>query len=474
MTQHPPAQPRRTPDPYLSRDEPGEPPQPPRPGDRPLAVWVWALVLIGLGALAMTLPYLVLMSGPRPASGGVSWDFSVGLGFGALGLAVLQFALTGRLRWLTHPFGADIVYLFHRYLSWAAVALMVAHFAIFYVWHQTALGELNPLTARWELTAGRLALLCFVLLVVTSQFRTRLWLSYEVWRYLHIALAVVAVLAAVAHVLGVGRFTADPGQRALWLGATLGWLLLLVWTRGLRPWVQSRNPWRVVGRQDAGGGVTTLELEPQGRALSNWKPGQFAWLSVGRSPFALKEHPFTISTAPERGPNLSFSIKALGDDTAELVKTPVGTQVHVDGPYGAFSIDRAADAPGFVMIAGGVGITPILSNLHALQSRRDQRPVILIYANSDWEGAAFRDELAAMHHELNLTLIHVLDDPPEGWTGESGRVDADLLARHLPPETRHWPHMLCGPGPMLDAVRAALRDMGVPARHIDFEIFELV
>jgi len=446
----------------------------PSAADRSATVWFWAIGLITAGAVALTVPYVILMSGPRPASGGVAWDFSVGLGFGALSLAALQFALTGRLRWLTHPFGADIVYLFHRYLSWAAVALMLGHFGILYIWHQPALGELNPLTARWELTAGRLALLCFVALVISSQFRTRLRLSYEAWRYLHIGLAVVGFGAAVAHVLGVGRFTADPGQRALWLGVTLGWLALLVWTRGVRPWVQTRNPWRVVSRTDERGGVTTLELEPLGRPLAFWKPGQFAWLSVGRSAFALKEHPFTISTAPERGPNLAFSIKALGDDTAQLAKTPVGTRVHVDGPYGAFSVDRKAKAPGFVMIAGGVGITPILSNLHALQSRRDPRPVILIYANSDWDGVAFRDELTAMQSDLDLTLIHVLDSAPDGWTGESGRVDADLLARQLPPDTRDWPHLLCGPGPMIDAVRDGLRGLGVPARHIDFEIFELV
>lgn len=442
--------------------------------DSPAIVWTWAAGLILAGALALAAPYLVVMSGPRPPSGGRLWDFSVGLGFGALGLAALQFALTGRLRWLTHPFGADIVYLFHRYLSWAAVALMLGHFGIFYVWYQLALGELNPLTARWELTAARLSLLCFVALVVSSQFRERLGLRYEHWRYIHIALAVTGFVAAVAHVLGVGRFTESPEQRALWLGVTLGWLALLIWVRIIRPWVQIRNPWQVVARRDEGGGVTTLELEPLGRPLKNWKPGQFAWLSVGRSAFALKEHPFTISTAPERGPNLSFSIKALGDDTEQLVQTPVGTRAYVDGPYGAFSVDRKAGAEGFVMIAGGVGITPILSNLHALQSRRDPRPVVLIYANPDWDSAAFRDELQAMQSDLRLTLIHVLDDAPDGWQGETGRVDAALLDRHLPPESRDWPHMLCGPGPMIDALRAALRDGGVPARHIDFEIFELV
>ncbi len=445
----------------------------PAPLDRPPLVRLQALGLIALGAVLLVLPFAVLMTGARPPSQGFAWDFSVGLGFGALALAALQFALTGRLRWLTHPFGADIVYLAHRYLSWAALALMLAHFGIFYIWHQQALGVLNPLQADWDLTAGRLALLCFGLLVVTAQLRKPMGLPYEHWRLLHIALAVLALAAAVAHVLGVGRFTADPGKRALWLGVTLGWVLVLAWTRLAVPWWQARNPWRVVANRDEGGGVHTLELAPEGRALHRWKPGQFAWLAIDRSPFALKEHPFTISTAPERGPNLSFSIKALGDDTARLIHTPPGARAFVHGPFGAFSVDREPGAPGFVMIAGGVGITPILSNLHALQSRGDRRPVVLIYANGSEGDIAFRTELEAMRADLDLTLVLVLEDPPQGWEGEAGRIDAALLTRHLPPESRDWPHLLCGPAPMTDAATHALRAMGVPRRHIDSEIFDL-
>lgn len=79
-----------------------------------------------------------------------------------------------------------------------------------------------------------------------------------------------------------------------------------------------------------------------------------------------------------------------------------------------------------------------------------------------------------MRRKLDLTLIHVVDDPPEGWTGESGKIDRDVLLRHLAADTRQWPHLICGPGPMLDALRADLREIGVPARHIEYEIFELV
>lgn len=442
--------------------------------DRPRTVRLWGSALVALAMLAVAAPFVVLLTGTRPPGQGFLWDFSMGLGFGALALAALQFALTGRLRWLTHPFGADIVYYFHRYLSWGAVALMLAHFAVLYVWYRPALGVLNPLEARWELTAGRVALFCFVALIVSSEFRTALRLRYEWWRYLHLALAVIGFAAAVAHVLGVDNHTASGDKRALWLGVTLGWAGLVVWARLGRPWLQLRNPWRVVANTGHGGGVHTLELAPEGRALSSWKPGQFAWLSIGRSPFALREHPFTISTAPEKGPNLAFSIKPFGDDTARLVKTPVGARAYVDGPYGAFSIDREPAAEGFVMVAGGVGITPILANLEAMRARGDRRPVCLFYANPDEGSIAFREELEAMRRDLDLTLIHVLENPPDGWEGESGHIDGAVLDRHLPAGSRDWPHMLCGPTPMTDAVRAALAERGVPAGRVSSEVFEMV
>lgn len=450
-----------------------------RPTDAPAAsaparYWLRVAALIAAGAGFVSLPFAILFHGGRPLPGAFTWDFSMALGFSALSLAALQFALTGRLKWLTRPFGADIVYLFHRYLSWGAVAIMLAHFAILYVWHQPALGELNPFEARWELTSGRVALACFVALIITSQFRKWLRINYEWWRAMHLALAVIGFVAAIAHVLGVGNYTANPDNRWLWTGVSVAWLGLLVWTRLVRRWTMARNPWRVVSNTAHRGGVHALELKPEGRPLRRWKPGQFAWLSVGRSPFSLKEHPFTISTAPEHGPNLVFSIKALGDDTAELIKTEPGALAHVDGPYGAFSVDQTPDAGGFVMIAGGVGITPILSNLHALEARGDRRPVIVLYANPDWESTSFRDELDRMRHTLDLTLVHVLDNPPDEWRGEAGRIDQALLERHLPVASRDWPHMLCGPAPMTAAVRKALRTLGVAPHRIDYEIFELV
>lgn len=432
------------------------------------ALWVVA----AFGVLA--LPFIVLLSGERAPGTSPLWDFSKGLGFGALAIAGLQFALTARFRGMSHPFGIDIIYLFHRYMALGALALMLSHFGILYIWFEESLGDLNPLTARWELTAGRVALAAFALLVITSEFRKRLRIEYGWWRTMHVVLAITAFGAAIAHVLGVGHFTAAADKRAMILALSAGWLLLMIWVRVVRPWLQVRNPWRVIDNIAERGGVHTLILEPVGNPLRNWKPGQFAWLTLGYSPYGLREHPFTMSNAPEEGPQVAFSIKPLGDFTEKVITTKPGTLAWIDGPYGAFSVDMEPQTDGFVMIAGGIGITPMISNLRSMKARGDTRPVILFYANPAWEDVTFRDELKALENQIDLTVIHVIEKPPEHWEGEAGFLDKAVLERHLNEEARHWSHMLCGPLPMTDAVHSALLEIGVPIWRIDSEIFDLV
>ena len=86
-----------------------------------------------------------------------------------------------------------------------------------------------------------------------------------------------------------------------------------------------------------------------------------------------------------------------------------------------------------VLVAGGVGITPMMSMIRTLADQGDKRPVILLYGSKDWEEITFREELEALEARLDLTVVHVLENPPEGWTGERGFITAAVFKRHLPP-----------------------------------------
>ncbi|CAN5610363.1 ferredoxin reductase family protein [soil metagenome] len=432
----------------------------------------WALCYVAI----VVLPLLVLLfGGERPPGRGFWWDLSMGLGFAGVAMMAAQFALTARFRRATQPFGVDILYYFHRILAIGALAIVLGHFAILYIRYHDALGELNPLTARWELTAGRAALGCFALLVVTSEFRKRLRLEYGLWRYLHVGLAVTGFAAAVGHIGGVGYYTDTPAKQTLWLAVTLGFLGLIAWTRLAKPLRQLGEPWRIAQNRPERGGAYTLALEPVGHAgLGAWAPGQFAWLTLRSSPLALREHPFTIASPPEAGPRLEFGIKPQGDFTGLAQSAEPGETVYLDGPYGVFSIDHYPDAPGFVFIAGGIGITPMLANLSAMAERSDPRPATLFYCNPAWDDVPYRDALAALAERMRLDIVHVLEHPPEGWEGESGRLTRDIIERHLPEGLAARMHFLCGPTPLTNAARGALTALGVPGQRIESELFELV
>jgi predicted ferric reductase len=88
--------------------------------------------------------------------------------------------------------------------------------------------------------------------------------------------------------------------------------------------------------------------------------------------------------------------------------------------------------------------------------------VILIYGSKDWESIIFREELEALKTRLNLTVIHVLANPPSDWKGEEGFITAELLKRHLPPPFAEHEYFICGPDVMMDAIEKALKELGVP------------
>jgi ferredoxin-NADP reductase len=76
---------------------------------------------------------------------------------------------------------------------------------------------------------------------------------------------------------------------------------------------------------------------------------------------------------------------------------------------------------------------------------------------------------------MNLRVVYVLEEPPDDWTGERGRISADLLARHLPTHVRNdRVYFVCGPEPMIQAAERGLHDLGVPMRRVHSELFHLV
>ena len=436
---------------------------------------LWSVIFWVAFYLVLVLaPLLTLMLAEVPRGSGFWWDFSMALGFTGMAMMGVQFFLTARFKRASTPFGIDIIYYFHRYLALMAVSFIFLHFLIIRINYAAALGELNPLQAPWYMTAGRVSLILFALLIATSLWRKPLRIHYDEWRMLHIAMAMTGFLLALVHIEGVGYYIDAPSKRWLWTGYTLFWLLLIVFVRLIKPWQMYHRPYRVTEVRKEHGNSWTLALSPDGHKGMSFKPGQFAWLTLHDSPWHIKEHPFSISSSASNKDQLEFTIKELGDFTRTRKDTCIGDTAYLDGPYGAFSVDQSPDASGYVFIAGGVGSAPIISMLRTLADRNEKRPLYFIYCNDTLEDIIFREELEALKQHLNLQLILVLNKPPADWQGESGFITPQLLDKVLPDEKQTFEYFLCGPKPMSDVVQQELRKQKIAMSKIHFEIFDMV
>jgi predicted ferric reductase len=430
---------------------------------------VWILVYL----LFILAPLFALLAGSHPPPRDFWTEFSVALGYAGLAMMGLQFGLTARFRYVTEPWGEDVIYHFHRQVSLIAVGLVVTHPTILVVVKPELLALSNmleaPLTAHFAL----LSIFSVIVLVVTALWRAALKIKYETWHLIHVVLAVVAVTAGVVHMVGSGFYLVDPWKRTLWIGLTIFWIGLLVYVRIVKPLFMLRRPYRVTEVRKERGDTSTLVMQPDGHPGFRFSPGQFGWLTLWGSPFKITAHPFSFSSsAAASDGRVEMSIRSLGDFTGEIHKVPVGQRVYLDGPYGAFTIGKPADM--HVLIAGGVGVTPMMSMIRTLADQGDKRPVVLLYGSKNWDSITFREELEALKARLKLTIVHVLADPPAGWAGEQGFINAEMFKRHLPPSYADHEYFICGPNVMMDAIEKALGEMNVPMSKYHSERYSFV
>lgn len=429
---------------------------------------LYMLLVLAPGAVAMIAdPF----DAPRPMLA----ETSAALGLVAFGVVAMQFALVSRFQASSRPFGTDALVQFHQYIGGMALGLVIAHPLLLNVagmpW-----SAWNPFDPGLAARSGAIALWALMLLVVTTVLRRRLRLVYEAWQLLHLALATLAGVTMLVHVLAVNGYTQAAPVRFTLLAYAAAFAVVTLQYRLLRPLRLRRKPWEVTANLDAGGSTRLLRVRPVGHAGFPFDPGQFAWLVTSRTPFWAQQHPLSIASSAERGPDrtIECAIKALGDWSSQVVPNLApGTRVWVDGPFGAFTTERKA-GQGFVMIAGGIGIAPMRSMLLSMRDRGDRRHVVLFDAVHDESRLILLEEIERLRGSLDLDLVLVFEAPPPGWAGESGQITGETLRRHLPAQFRRYHYFVCGPPPMMDAVERMLAALGVPPASIDSERFNVV
>jgi predicted ferric reductase len=434
--------------------------------------WLIAGAVGIVGYVALVALPIILMLQAAPADRSFIRELSVALAFAGTAIIGLQFLLASRFRHLKAPYGIDAVYHFHRQISLLALGLVVAHPILLVVDNPDTLALFNVLTAPWRARFAVTSLVAMALLIGLSFFRTRLGIGYELWRRTHGLLALVGLGAGITHIELVGNYVSLPVMRELWIVLPAISAVSVLWIRIVKPVLLLRSPWRVTEVRPERGDSWTLRLTPERHRFS-FQPGQFAWLNIRSSPFAMAEHPFSFSSSAENTEAVEITIKELGDFTSTVGTIKPGEVAWLDGPYGQFSTDRHL-ASRYVFLGGGVGITPIMSMLETLADRADRRELTLFYGVPTLEAMTFRERLEVVGQRLNLQLVPVVERPEDGWEGETGFITAELISRHIDIADEDVEYFVCGPEPMMKAVSAALDELGVSAKQVRYEQFGLV
>jgi predicted ferric reductase len=391
----------------------------------------------------------------------------------ALSGLVCAAVLPSRVRSITRAFGIEDVLDVHRFVGVAAAVLVLIHLACILAMNPAQVALLDWALNGPPAKAASVATGALVMLVVLAVIRRRLNQRYEVWRWMHVLLAITVLVGSGLHVYLLGHLVAVRSMEMILLlmGLAVGAVLAHRWV--WRTLLDPSTEFVVAEVRRESESVTTVSLAARDGSDAEWDfaPGQFAWLRLRRSVTG-EEHPFTIASSPHLPGRVEFTIRHAGDFTRSIHRLRPGQPVWIDGPHGSFTSD-VPTCEGVVMIAGGVGITPMMSMVRAAADRGDSRPHRLVVVARSHEDLLFREELGYLRDELDLEVTEVLRRPHPGWAGHTGEINVGLLTAVLGGEHQYLDYFLCGPPGLVTDALGALQALGVPAERIHTEQFDM-
>lgn len=432
-----------------------------------------SLLRIGLYLFILILPLLVALAAKPKTDHPFVQELAKNFAVVGYSIIVMQFVLSARFAWIERSFGLDAVFQFHRCMGMYAAALLLAHPLLYASADKWAL--LWDFNHPWAISLGKVGFLALGVLAVSSMFRKAVSLEFETWRGLHNGLAFSVLLLGFVHSLFAGGDFSGWPMRTLW-AIMLGVAVASYLRRTLlHPQRLALQTYEVVRIEQETHNVWSLEMAPinDARGMRNL-PGQFGFLNLYRVGLPIEEHPFTIASAPSASGRSVMTIKASGDYTATIGLTGIGDRASISGPYGRFSYALRPQEKDLVFIAGGVGITPMLSMLRHMRDMRADISVVLLNGNRQERDIIAGPELKSIAEGSHprLTVVHALSDPGDKWMGVKGRIDGPLVQSHVS-QLDNKVFYVCGPPLMTSGIIAALRHMGIPKRSVHIEKFSL-
>jgi ferredoxin-NADP reductase len=215
--------------------------------------------------------------------------------------------------------------------------------------------------------------------------------------------------------------------------------------------------------------IKTLRLaRPEGFEFT---PGQFVAVRVQIDG---KPHVrcYSISSAPHTRGYLEISVRKQGLVSGTLHATVrAGSSLTINRPTGQFVYPAGDDRP-IALIAGGIGITPLLSMLRHAVACDPVRPIVLLYSARTEHDVAFHNELRVLAERYpHIRVAVTLSDAAGETRFRRGRVDASLIRQYVA-SPAHTIFCLCGPPPMLEAMKTMLKELNVPDAQVRYEQFD--
>lgn len=446
-----------------------EPAAPPAPVAAPARAHPGAvLAVLAAGALAA----IGLWWAGTPSMHGLG-DWLTGAGritglLAGYGFVVLV-TLMARIPPLERGIGADRLARWHAMGGRYVVSLVVAH-GLLITWgyavsaHTGVLGQATTLLLSYpDVLAATVAGLLLVGVGISSARAARRRLRYETWYFLHFY-TYLAMALAFSHQFATGaQFMTDLRARIAWSTLYAGAGAAILWFRFVTPVRQAfRHRLRVASVHPEAAGVVSIVVTGRDLAALRAEAGQFfRWRFLTRDLWWVSA-PYSLS-APAGPDRLRLTVKALGGHSAALAALKPGTRVVTEGPYGAMT-PSARRRRQVLLVAGGVGITPIRALFEALPAAPGD--LTLVYRARREADVVFRRELEQLAAGRGARLWILT-----GSRAEHGGDPLTLLRRHVPDIARHDVY-LCGPPGMTGAVHAELRAARVPRRQIHHESFE--
>jgi ferredoxin-NADP reductase len=222
--------------------------------------------------------------------------------------------------------------------------------------------------------------------------------------------------------------------------------------------------------------VKTFRLVPlsgDGLLPFTFVPGQFLNVAFAIGG-ARMNRSYSISSSPTKRKYVELTVRreprgAVSRHIDDLLK--VGDEIEAGGPVGKFTFD-GTEADSVVLISGGVGITPMMSIARFLTDRSWMGDIFFITTCRDEEDLIFAKEIVKLERrnpKLHVTVT-ISGNAGIDWRGFRGRINKELLTQTVPDLISRRIH-LCGPPPMMDAVKAILAEIGVPQEQIKTELF---